>query len=171
MRTHSGAGLMEAAQAAGQLIGGVGAYEAGKYNKAVAETEAVEAQNVGAADELRVREAARAAIGQQVAAQGSNGFAMGTGSAIDALQQSQINAALDAMQVRQEAKSRARALRIQGAIAKSQGDNALVQSMFGAASSTYRMQQDWASARRGSTPRPTSSGGSEGGGNALYEGP
>lgn len=134
---------MEAAQAAGQLIGGVGAYEAGRYNKAVANTEAIETERAGAADELRVREAARLAIGAQVAAQGSNGFAQGTGSALDALTQSQINATLDAMNVRRQAAAQARARRISGSIAKAQGDNALVQGMFGAAGTSI----DWASSR------------------------
>ena len=134
---------MEAAQAAGQLIGGVGAYEAGKYNQATANTEAIETERAGAAQELQIREAARQAIGQQVAAQGSNGFAMGTGSAIDALAQSQVNAALDALTLRRQAAAQARAKRISGSIARAQGDNALVQGMLGAAATSI----DWASQR------------------------
>lgn len=134
---------MEAAQAAGQLIGGVGAYEAGKFNQATANTEAIETERAGAADELRVREAARLAIGTQVAAQGSNGFAQGTGSALDALTQSQINSTLDAMNVRRQAAAQARAKRISGSIARAQGENALTQGMLGAAATSI----DWASSR------------------------
>jgi hypothetical protein len=84
-------------QAAGQIIGGVASYEAGKFNRATANTEAIEIERYGAQEELRVRDAARQAIGNQVAAQGANGFQQGTGSALDALQESQVNAALDAL--------------------------------------------------------------------------
>lgn len=134
---------MEAVQAAGNVIQGVAGYEAGKYNRAVAETEAIEQERAGAAEEGRVREAARVAIGQQLAAQGSNGFAMGTGSAVDALMQSQVNAALDAMTVRRDAALRARSARTAGAIAKAQGDNALLAGMMGAAARVT----DWASSK------------------------
>jgi hypothetical protein len=149
---------MEAAQAAGQLIGGVGAYEAGKFNKATADTEAIEAERAGAADELRVRDAARQAMGDQIAAQGANGFQQGTGSALDALAQSQVNAALDALTVRRQAAAQARSKRISGSIAKAQGENALVQGMMGAAATSI----DWASQRSTlnaqSTPRPAGGG-------------
>lgn len=137
--------MAEGIQAAGQVIAGVGAYEAGKYNQGVAKTEAIEIERAGVAEEARVREAARMQIGQQLAAQGANGFAMGTGSALDALSQSQVNAALDALTIRREAAARARAARIGGKIAKAQGDNALVAGMLGAASTSV----DWASAKRG----------------------
>lgn len=138
--------MVEAVQAAGQLIGGMGGYEAGKYNQAVANTEAIEIERQGAADELRVRQAARAAMGAQVAAQGANGFAQGTGSALDALAESQVNAALDAMTVRRAAASEARSRRIAGSIARAQGENALTQGMLGAAASGI----DWASQSRAS---------------------
>lgn len=170
--------MAEAMQAAGNLIGGAASYENGKYNQGLAETEAVEAERAGTAEEARVREAARAQIGEQLAAQGANGFAMGTGSALDALQQSQINAALDAMQVRQEAAGRARAARVQGAIARAQGNNDLVKGMFGAASSAYRMKADWANPLNGRkptapspAPRVTGSTGYSTRNGGLYEGP
>ncbi len=141
--------MAEGMQIAGNIIGGVGAYEAGRYNARAAETEAVEQARAGAAEEERIREAARAAIGGQVAAQGGNGFAMGTGSALDALAYSQVNAALDAMTVRRDAAARSRAARVQGAIAKAQGENALVTGMLGAASSMANTRSDWAAARAG----------------------
>ena len=103
------------------------------------------------AEAARIRDAARMAMGEQVAAQGSNGFQQGTGSALDALAQSQVNAAFDALTVRQTAAARARARRIEGDIAYAAGSNALTQGMIGAASSVYEMKQDWASARAGST--------------------
>lgn len=145
---------MEAIQAAGNIVQGVAGYEAGKYNQAVANTEAIEQERAGAAEEARVREAARVAIGAQLAAQGSNGFAMGTGSAVDALMQSQVNAALDAMTVRRDAAARARSARTAGAIAKAQGDNALVAGMMGAAARVT----DWASSRSSVTAGTTRGG-------------
>ena len=145
---------MEAFQAAGNLVQGVAGYEAGKYNQAAANIEAIDQERAGAAEEGRVREAARAAIGQQLAAQGANGFAMGTGSAVDALMESQVNAALDAMTVRRDAAMRARAARAAGAIARAQGDNALVSGMLGASARVT----DWASSRTSATSGSTRGG-------------
>jgi hypothetical protein len=140
-------------QAAGQVIGGVGQYEAGKYNAKVANTQAIELERAGASEEERVREAARMQMGQQIAAQAGGGFQIGTGSALDALTQSQVNAALDALTIRREAAGRARAQRISGAIAKSQGENALVSGMLGAATTIANTNADWAAARQGTTAR------------------
>jgi hypothetical protein len=136
-----------ALQAAGNLIGGVAGYEAGKFNRAVSRTEAIEAERAGAAQALQIRDAARAAIGRQVAAQGGNGFLQGTGSAIDALAESQVNAAMDALIARREAAGRARSARVAGDIAYAQGSNSLVQGMLGAASSAAGAHRDWAAAR------------------------
>lgn len=136
--------MAEAFQAAGNLISGIGGYEAGRFNKRMSDTEAVEIERAGAIEEGRVRDAARMAIGEQVAAQGSNGFAQGTGSALDALTQSQVNATLDAMNVRQQAAQRARAARVSGRIALAQGNNALVAGMIGAGGNAV----DWASKRK-----------------------
>lgn len=137
--------MVQAVQAVGSLVSGVASYETGKYNRAVSNTMATEAERDGAVAESRVRDSARMAIGQQVAAQGANGFQQGTGSAIDALTQSQINATLDALTIRRQAASRARGLRIQGAQAYSAGSNALVQGMFGAAAHGV----DWANSNKG----------------------
>jgi hypothetical protein len=142
---------MEAMQAAGQVVGGVASYESGKFNRGMNRVEAVELERGGVAEEARVREAARAAIGQQLAAQGGNGFQMGAGSALDALTQSQVDAALDALTIRREAAGRARAARIGGDIAYAAGSNALVQGMMGAAASVHSARSDWAAARQGST--------------------
>lgn len=145
--------MAEGLQAAGQVIGGVGQYEAGKYNAKVANTQAIELERAGAGEEERVREAARMQMGSQITAQAGGGFQIGTGSALDALTQSQVNAALDALTIRREAAGRARAQRISGAIAKSQGENALVSGMLGAATTIANSNSDWAAARKGTTPR------------------
>lgn len=141
--------MAEGLQAAGNVIGGVGSYEAGRFNQKVANVEAIEIERAGVADEARVRDAARMAIGDQVAAQGSNGFQQGTGSALDALAQSLTNAALDAMNVRRDAAARARSARVSGSIARAQGNNALVAGMIGASANVQGMRTDWAAARSG----------------------
>lgn len=146
--------MVEAAmQAAGSVISGVAGYEAGKFNRGVARTEAIEAERDGVSEEARIRDAARLAMGDQVNAQGANGFQAGTGSALDALTQSQINATLDALTVRRAAAARARGSRIQGEIAYAKGSNDLVAGMLGAASSVASAKTDWASARAGSSAR------------------
>ncbi|CAN5484208.1 hypothetical protein BH09PSE4_BH09PSE4_19240 [soil metagenome] len=141
--------MVEAVQAAGHLIGGIGAYEAGKFNKKVADVEAVNDLNDGVAEEARIRDAARMAIGDQVSAQGSNGFQMGTGSALEALTQSQVNATMDALNARRRATAAAQGKKLEGELALSAGKNAMVQGMFGAATSVVGNRVDWASAKAG----------------------
>lgn len=136
--------MAEAIQIAGTVVKGVAGYEAGKYNKKVAYTEALNAERDGAAEEARIREGARMAMGEQIAAQGSNGFQIGTGSALDALHQSAVNATLDALTARRQAQAKARSARSQGDIAKAQGNNALIQSLIGAGSQGV----DWASSKK-----------------------
>jgi hypothetical protein len=145
--------VAEGMQAAGQVISGVGQYEAGKYNAKVANTQAIEIERNGAAEEERTREAARMQMGQQIAAQAGGGFQLGTGSALDALTQSQVNAALDALTIRREAAGRARSQRISGSIAKAQGENGLVTGMLGAATTIANTNADWAAARQGTTAK------------------
>lgn len=136
---------MEAAvSAAGSVIQGVASYETGKYNRALANTMAVEEERAGAAREAEIREAARMAIGEQLAGQGGSGFQLGAGSALDALALSQVNAALDALTARREAAGRARARRVEGAQAQAAGENALLQGLIGAGAKV----QDWASANK-----------------------
>ena len=174
--------MVDAVQAVGNLVGGIGAYESGKYNQAAANTMATEAERDGTVEESRIRDAARMAIGQQVAAQGSNGFQQGTGSAIDALTQSQINATLDALTARRQAAAKARGIRIQGAQAYSAGVNAMTQGFFGAAAAGVNASTDWANARAGQSgsygasgrygaaPLPNSGGGVSAPGGTLTRG-
>lgn len=136
-------------QAVGSVQQGIAGYQAGIYNNRVAQVEATNAERDGTVEEARIRESARLAIGQQIAAQGSNGFQMGTGSALDALTQSQINATLDALTARRAAAAKAVSLRTQGGIAKKQGTQALIGGLFGAASSLAGGASDWAAARSG----------------------
>lgn len=143
--------MTEAVQAVGHIVQGVGGYVAGKQNKRALYGQANEEEQAGAAQELRIREEARMAIGQQLSAQFANGMQGGSGSSLDALTQSQINMALDALRVRRDATAKARALRAEGRMAATQGKFALVSGLFQAGSAVTKNSADWAQARTGTS--------------------
>lgn len=140
--------------AGSQIAGGIGGLAAGNANNRALNMQADGEIRVGTAEEARIREAAAEAIGNQVAGQWANGMTGGSGSALDAVMESRINAALDALETRRRAQIRATELRAQGKQAKREGRMALLQGFFGAASSAYQAKVDWADARRGQTPMP-----------------
>ena len=144
--------------AGGQIVQGIGGYTAGRKNKRILNREARIAVNDGVVEAERIRTAAREAMGEQDAAQFGNGMFGGSGSALDALAESQINAAVDALAVKREAESRGRALRAQGKRAAAQGRDALTGAVIGAVSSYAGGKADWASARRGNTTLGSSDG-------------
>lgn len=129
---------------AGSVIQGIGGYQAGKYNAKVAEQNALADEAEGAAEAQRIREAAREAIGRQVGAQAESGFMPGTGTALDSLEESAINAELDILNVRRKAAMSANARRQQGALAKQQGKMALLGGLVGAASAVASHKADYA---------------------------
>ncbi len=128
----------------GSLLKARAANKAGNAQQKVAYGQALEEETAGAAQELQIREAARKAIGAQAAAGSSNGFRGDTGSALDAITESQTNMVLDAMRVRREAASKARSLREQGNQARSAGRMSAIESLIGGASSVIGMRSDWA---------------------------
>ena len=73
----------------------------------------------------------------------------GTGTALDALRESQVNAALDAMEIRRQGASRANAARASGDAAAAEGRWGMASAMLGAASTYGQMKNDWAQAKRG----------------------
>lgn len=143
-----------AAAAAANVVKGVGGFLSARHNAGVLAKQAREEENAGALQSLRVREEARRAIGQQVAAQYGNGFEGGTGSALDAVTESQVNAALDAMNIRRDAQVKAAGLRSEAGNQRRQGWFSLAEGMLGAGSSYAGMKDDWAQARRGQMPSP-----------------
>ena len=151
--------MAEAVAAVGKIVGGVGAYAASRSQRKTLRRQAREEELFGATQELRIRDAARAQIGEQIAGQFGNGFFGGSGSALDSLAESQINAAFDRLTVRADAAGKARALRAQGKQVATAGKFALAEGFLGAASSGV----DWADARRG-----TSTGSARAGGSAGY---
>lgn len=138
-----------ALMAAGSIVKGVGGLKAGNANARALNREARGTELQGVAEEARVRDAARASMGEQIAAQFANGMQGGTGSALDALRESKVNAALDILEIRRQANARAMELRAQGRQQKRQGRFALIEGLIGAASAGYQANQDWADARRG----------------------
>jgi len=144
---------------AGKAFEGFGALSAGNYNRDAYEEQAQDELRTSNAQALIVRDRARKAIGEQAAAQGSNGFQVGTGTALDALHESQVNAALDVLEVQRQGQARANAYRTRGAIEATKGRNALVGALLGGAKDIYAMNQDWASAKAPYGAGPTPSGG------------
>lgn len=137
--------------AAGPIIEGIGRYKAGRANARALEAQAVEEANAGAAQELDLRKQAREAIGQQVAAQFSGGFMGGTGSALDSLRESQINAALDVLRIQREGQVKVQTLKKQAGVQRSQAGFALASGLIGGASAALGMKSDWAAARSGTS--------------------
>ncbi len=146
---------------AGDVIGAIGTYKQGIWQKNADYAAALQAQAVGAAQEGRIRDSARQAIGGQIAGQFANGFQGGTGTAVDDVNQSLINGALDALTVRQAAGAKAANLQTQGNVAKSTATFSALSQLLGAGSSAVKQSSDWAAASRGTvTPAaPAAPGG------------
>lgn len=122
-------------KAIGQIVSGTAYLEQGKFSSAVAERNALYAERDGAAEEETAREANRKGVGAQLVAQGGSGFEMGTGTALDALLESQINGILDALTIRRGAASRAASLRMGGQVANLEAKGRATGEFFGAAAS------------------------------------
>lgn len=138
---------MEALAIAGPIIQGVGGFVAGRKNAANLEAQAIEERNAGETQAMRVRAQARHAIGGQIAAQFSNGFEGGTGSALDWLAESQVQATLDMLELRRQAGSKARSLKSSASMARTQGWFDLVGGLAGAGAAAKGQSNDWAAAR------------------------
>lgn len=138
--------------AGASLLGGVAADKAGRQNRAALYGQALEEENAGNAQALRIKEQARKIIGEQVAAQAANGFTGDSGSALDALTESQINATLDTMQVRRDAMMKARAMRAEGDMRYQQGRYAMWGSFLSAGAKLGGAMSDWGAAQSGKLP-------------------
>lgn len=152
------------------LAKGIGGMASANANAKALQGEARDTLNSGVAEEARIREAARRAMGEQAGALWANGLDGATGSALDALQESRINAALDSLQIRRQARQRADSLQVQARQQKRQGRFALLEGFFGAGSAAYQVSQDWADARRGQSPMPAAVGSGAGSGGGSVGG-
>jgi len=151
-------------QIAGQVIGAIGTYRQGVWQKKQDYANALAVEQAGSAQEARVRDAAREATGNQIAGQFANGMQGGTGSAIDAVNQSLVNGALDALTIRQGAAAKADTLRTEGNVAKTTSVFNTMTALLGAGSSAVKMNSDWAAASRGTISSGGRSGNGSGGG-------
>lgn len=120
-------------KAIGQVQGGIAAYDAGKYTRRVMRINAQQAQNEGLMERERIRFASRITEGRQLVDQGSSGFAVGTGSAIDALKETAIARELDLMTSRFNAQSRANAYTAQGNLEYAKGKSAAIGGLISGA--------------------------------------
>lgn len=138
--------------AGSSVLGGIAANKAGRQNRDALYSQALEEENAGNAQALRIKEQARKIIGEQAAAQASNGFTGDSGSALDALTESQINATLDTMQVRRDAMMKARSMRAEGDMRYSQGRYAMLGSFLSAGAKLIGASSDWGAAKSGQLP-------------------
>lgn len=139
--------LLLAAAALPSLVQGATGLLAGNKNRKLAYRQAREEEITGVAERSLQREQARKAIGAQLASQYSGGMLGGTGSALDAIRESQVNAALDAMTLRRDRTLRAQSIREGGDQARTAGRFAAVNGLLGAGASVINKNTDWAQAR------------------------
>lgn len=116
---------------------GVAGFEQGKYNAAVAKQNARIAEADGAAEQAAIRREARAAMGSAIAQQGASGIQLGTGSALDILNESALNAELNAMSARRVATIRGQGLRAEAKMYRRSATQALIGGAIGAGSEIY----------------------------------
>lgn len=143
--------IAAALQAVGSIVSAVGSFKASRANAAALDAQAWEEQQATMQQEADLRVQARTQIGEQIASQFSGGFEGGTGSALDYLRESQINAALDVLRIRREGTVKAMTLKRQASATRTQGNFALVSGLLGAGSSAASMGSDWAAARSGTS--------------------
>lgn len=139
-------GIAQGVQAGATLATGFAGFRAGQANAAIANQNAQMALADGATQAIDAKSRYRAAIGEQLAAQGASGFAMGTGSMLDALQESRVNQAYAMMQISRGAQARANAYRSQASAAQSGGMMSLIGGALKATSGLINQTVDYANA-------------------------
>jgi hypothetical protein len=137
--------MKEALQGIGSIQQGIAAKSAGKYTRKVMRQNERNALNDGVEQSDRIRTAARIAMGRQLVAQGSSGFEMGTGSALDSLFESQVEREIDLATVRRQSKMKGNAYRQDGDLAYAQGKSAFYGGLISGAASFAEGAQKLAS--------------------------
>jgi hypothetical protein len=122
-------------KAIGTISQGVAAYDAGRYTRLAMKVNARNARSDGVAERDRIRFDSRQAIGRQLVQQGSSGFQMGTGTALDELRESMIARELDLMTSRRHAELTAQGFKQQGDLAFEQGKSAMIGGYISGAAS------------------------------------
>ena len=108
-----------------QIGAGINAQKTANYNAAVNEAQGVQATQTAAETETRQRNQFRYFQGSQIAAEGSNGFEVGSGSALDVMTDSAISAERDALDIRYRGASQTQALNTEAGFQRRQGRLAL----------------------------------------------
>jgi hypothetical protein len=126
-----------AVQAVGSLVSGVSQYSQAKSQAVYAKANAGIAEQQAQSQAQAIREKARRLSGQNRAAMGASGVDI-SGSFLDALADSDIDAELDARTALWNGKIEAMSQRGQARAAKARGESALVNGIFGAGTSALR---------------------------------
>lgn len=136
--------------AGAKIFSGVAGLAAGNANSRALKEQAVEEDRASLAQREQLRVDARRKIGAQFAALGEGGLegAGSGGTALDAVRESQIEAALDAIELRRQGNARSRALEYQAKQSRRQGRFALVEGLIGGGSDAFQISNDWAQDRR-----------------------
>jgi hypothetical protein len=146
--------FLPALAAGAAVVKGVGGLVSGIHNRKNFRRQARDQDFATNQQVLESGRDARKAIGTQLAAQWGNGLEGGSGSALDALRESELNAAADAAEIRRQGGARSASLRAQGKQALTGGIFDAAGGMLDAASSYGGMKSDWAQAGRDtSAPR------------------
>lgn len=150
---------MAAMQAVGALISGISQHQAAKGQAAYANANAKLAEQQSESQAQAIREKARRLSGQNRALIGASGVDL-AGSFLDSLQDSDINAELDAQTALWNGKIESMNARGQASAAKRAGTSALIGGFFGAGSSAMSGASNWyqASALESSKNKQTGSG-------------
>lgn len=125
----------KALEMGGTLAKGVSGFMAGKANAKLLRAEARAAVRTGVAQDDDIRLEARRTAGEAIAGMGANGGGMGTGSALDALREIEVESGLDRLRVKADAHNKSASLNYQARLAKRQGAFELLGSALEAGAS------------------------------------
>jgi len=129
---------------AGAVVKGVGGISAARHNASTLRTQAREEEQLGQAQITQIRSQARTAMGRQVASFAESGFAPGTGTALNSLEESLMQREMDVMNTRRNAAGKATGLRSQAKMAMRQGVMGALGTAIDAASAVagYKAKYD-----------------------------
>lgn len=106
--------------------------DAANYNASVDQTNSQQALETGAQTQVADLAKARAVEGDSLAASAANGVAVGTGSALDSIRQSAINAQFDVLNARNAATAKSNAYLADASAQKAKAKSAILSGLLGA---------------------------------------
>lgn len=124
---------MSAVQAVGTIISGQAARQAGEYNAELSDFNAVQAENDGKLELMQQQREGLKVIGQARAHYGASGVDSTQGSALDVLQQSATQSAIDSLNIQKKTSARAYGYRKTADLQRYEGEQAETASYFSAA--------------------------------------